>query len=160
MQLHDSRGHRLYLTADERRAFLKAARDAPREVRTLCTLMHDTGIRESEALEITPERVDLGGGCVVVRTLKKRGGKLHYRSIPVPPATLDQLDLVHDVRRKQRQGPPLSQQPLWPFSRTTLWRRVSEVLGRRQRYFLARTVARKGCGIGHCRRCDQLLQCR
>lgn len=102
--------------------------DAPREVRTLCTVLHDTGMRESEALELSAERVDLNGGCVVVRTLKKRHGKLHYRSIPVSPATLDELDLVHTIRQRQRKGAPLSTAPLWPISRTTLWRRVGEVM--------------------------------
>jgi integrase/recombinase XerD len=101
MQLYDQTGRRLYLTAEERAAFLRAARTAPREVRTLCQLMHDTGIRESEALEITPERMDLSGGYIIVRTLKKRGGKLHHRAIPLPPATLDQLDLVHGIRDAQ-----------------------------------------------------------
>jgi integrase/recombinase XerD len=128
MQLYDRTGRRLYLTAEERAAFLKAARTAPREVRTLCQLIHDTGIRESEALEITPERVDLSGGCVIVRTLKKRSGKLHHRAIPVPPATLDQLDLVHGIRDAHRKGPTASTAPLWPWSRSTVWRRISEVM--------------------------------
>jgi hypothetical protein len=36
MQLHDARGKRLYLTAEERRAFIAAAARAARPVRTLC----------------------------------------------------------------------------------------------------------------------------
>lgn len=128
MQLHDSEGQRLYLTGSERQAFLDAARKAPREVRTLCALMHDTGIRESEALEVTPERLDLAGGAVVIRTLKKRGDRPVFRSVPVPAATLDHLDLVHGIREAQRKGAPASQVPLWPWSRTTAWRRLSEVM--------------------------------
>lgn len=128
MQLYDEGGRRLYLTASEREAFLKAARKAVREVRTLCALIHDTGIRESEALEITPERIDLAGGAVTIRTLKKRGEKAVFRSVPVPPATLDQLDLVHGIREAQRKGSPASQAALWPWSRTTVWRRLSEVM--------------------------------
>lgn len=57
----------------------------PPEVRTLCAVLHDTGRRESEALELTPERVDLEGGCLVFRTLKKRREGV-YRAVPVPPA--------------------------------------------------------------------------
>lgn len=128
MQLHDDQGQRLYLTASERAAFLHAARKAAREVRTLCALMHDTGIRESEALEVTPERIDLAGGAVTIRSLKKRGDKAVYRSVPIPAATLDQLDLVHGIREAQRRGPPASQVPLWPWSRSTVWRRLSEVM--------------------------------
>ena len=72
MQLNDPHGKRLYLTAEERAAFMAAARKAAPEVRTLCAVLHDTGCRVSELLEVTPERVDLTGGCIVFRTLKKR----------------------------------------------------------------------------------------
>jgi len=54
MSLHDRKGHRLYLTAEERTAFLAAAQHFPREVRTLCVILHDTGCRISEALSLTP----------------------------------------------------------------------------------------------------------
>ncbi len=86
MQLHDRQGKRLYLAAAERAAFMAAARRAAPEVRTLCAVLHDTGCRESELLEATPERVDLTGGCVVFRTLKRRRDGV-YRAVPVPPAT-------------------------------------------------------------------------
>ena len=72
MQLHDPRGKRLYLTAEERRAFLAAAAEAARPVRTLCGVLHATGCRISEALALTPERVDLTGKAVVFESLKKR----------------------------------------------------------------------------------------
>jgi integrase/recombinase XerD len=127
MQLHDRTGKRLYLTAAERGAFMAAARRAAPEVRTLCAVLHDTGCRESELLEVTPERVDLTGGCVVFRTLKKRRDGI-YRAVPVPPATLDQLDLVHRVREAQRRGRGHADRPLWPVSRMTLWRRVTAVM--------------------------------
>jgi hypothetical protein len=65
MQLHDRTGKRLYLTAAERVAFMAAARRAAPEVRTLCAVLHDTGCRESELLEVTPERVDLTGGVLL-----------------------------------------------------------------------------------------------
>jgi integrase len=127
MQLHDRQGKRLYLTAAERSAFMAAARRAAPEVRTLCAVLHNTGCRESELLEVTPERVDLSGGCVVFRTLKKRRDGV-YRAVPVPPATLDQLDLVHRVREAQRRGRGHADRPLWPWSRMTVWRRVTAVM--------------------------------
>lgn len=37
--LYDTRGQRKYLTTAERTAFLTAAEEAPREVRTLCGLL-------------------------------------------------------------------------------------------------------------------------
>jgi integrase/recombinase XerD len=127
MQLFDQQGKRLYLTAEERAAFMAAARKAPPDVRTLCTVLHDTGCRESELLEVTPQRVDLAGGCVVFRTLKKRRAGI-YRAVPVPPATLDHLDLVHRVREAVRRGKGHADKPLWPWSRMTVWRRIREVM--------------------------------
>jgi integrase/recombinase XerD len=84
MQLFDQQGKRLYLTAEERAAFMAAARRVAPDVRTMCTVLHDTGCRESELLEVTPQRVDLTGGCIVLRTLKKRRQGV-YRAVPVPP---------------------------------------------------------------------------
>jgi hypothetical protein len=59
MQLHDARGKRLYLTADERRTFMAASVKAERSARPLGAVLHDTGCRSGEALALTPARVDL-----------------------------------------------------------------------------------------------------
>src|SRR5688572_14408374 len=67
MNLYDSQGRRLYLTADERRAFIGSAATADRPVRTLCMVLHDTGCQISEAL--TLERIDLSGQAVVFGSL-------------------------------------------------------------------------------------------
>ena len=103
MQLYDAQGRRLYLTEDERRAFLQAAARTPREVRTFCATLHATGCRISEALALTADRVDLAGRVVVFESLKKRRGGV-YRAVPVPPGLLDTLDLVHGLREAQRRG--------------------------------------------------------
>jgi integrase len=127
MQLHDATGKRLYLTADERRAFIAAAVKAERPVRTLCAVLHDTGCRVSEALALTPERIDLTGRAVVFESLKKRRQGV-YRAVPVPPGLLDALDLVHGVRAAQRRGKGHSDRPLWPLARNTAWRQVKAVM--------------------------------
>jgi integrase/recombinase XerD len=88
MRLHDAEGRRLYLTEDERRAFLAAAARARREVRTFCGVPHATGCRISGALAPTAERVDLAGRVVVFESLKKRRRGVH-RAVPVPPALLE-----------------------------------------------------------------------
>jgi integrase/recombinase XerD len=80
MQLCDRQSKRLYLTAEERCAFLAATADRP--VRTLCVSLHDTGCRISEAL--TPERIDLSDRAVMFESLKKRRRGI-YRVGPVPP---------------------------------------------------------------------------
>ena len=127
MQLHDDRGKRLYLTAEERAAFLAAAAQAARPVRTLCGVLHTTGCRVSKALALTPERVDLTGRALVFESLKKRR-KGVYRAVPVPPSLLDALDLVHGVREAQRRGKGHAERRLWPWSRMTAWRQVTAVM--------------------------------
>lgn len=125
MSLHDHKGHRLYLTVGERVAFLAAARQFPREVRTLCVILHDTGCRVSEALSLTPDRVDFSGKAVVFETLKKRTRGV-FRAVPVPDATLDLLAMVHGLRERKRGRQKTDL--LWPWSRITAWRRVLEVM--------------------------------
>jgi integrase len=100
-----------------------AAQHFPREVRTLCVILHDTGCRVSEALALTSDRVDFSGKAVVFETLKKRIRGV-FRAVPVPDATLDLLAMVHGLReRKKRQQ---KTDLLWPWSRVTAWRRVLE----------------------------------
>jgi hypothetical protein len=72
MQLFDEQGRRLYFTDEERRAFLRAAVTAPRETRSFCSTLHYTGCRISEALSVSPKRVDLSGKVIIFETLKKR----------------------------------------------------------------------------------------
>jgi hypothetical protein len=72
---------------------------AERPMRTLGAVLHDTGCRIGETL--TPVRVDLTGRALVFESLKKRCRGV-YRAVPVPPARLDALDLVHGVREARR----------------------------------------------------------
>lgn len=46
-----------------------------------------------------------------------------YRAVPMPPALLDALDLVHELMWKRRTA-----RRLWDVSRTTAWRWVGEVM--------------------------------
>ena len=96
-------------------------------MRTLCGVLHTTGCRVSEALALTPERVDLASRAVVFETLKKRRRGV-YRAVPVPPGLLDQLDLVHGLREAQKRGKGHADRPLWPWSRMTAWRQVKAVM--------------------------------
>ena len=77
-------GKRKYLTQDEQGRFLAAAADLDSaEVRTFCMTLAYTGCRISEALELTPEHIDLSAMAVRFRTLKQRGKDV-YRLVPVP----------------------------------------------------------------------------
>lgn len=111
MNLHDIQGRRLYLTTGERRAFVAAAATADRPVRTLCTVLHDTGCRISEALALTSESIDLSGWIVMFESFKKRRLGIH-RAVSVPPTLLDTLDMVHGIREAQKRGSGQSDRPL------------------------------------------------
>ena len=125
-QLYDAQGRRKYLTADERDRFLRAAESAERETRTFCMVLAYTGCRISEAVNLTADRVDLDNGTIIFASLKKRRTGV-YRAVPVPPGVLDALDLVHDLRATQRRS-QAHRTHLWPWERTTAWRRVQAVM--------------------------------
>src|SRR6056297_67283 len=117
MRLHDTAGNRLYLNAEERAAFLAAARRQPARDRTLCETLHYTGCRPSELVEITPARVDLSGGTIAIRSLKKRreasgAQKAVFRSVPVPPEFLDTLTTAHGIREAQKSRKKAAA-PIW-----------------------------------------------
>ena len=125
--LYDASGKRKYLTQTERDAFLKAAERASREVRTFCGVLAYTGCRISEALELTADRIDLEEGVIVFESLKKRK-KGVYRAVPVPPALLDALDLVHTIRRAQARKDGGHSERLWSWGRTWAWEQVKAVM--------------------------------
>jgi len=132
MRLHDPAGNRLYLNAEERAAFLAAARRQPARDRTLCETLHWTGCRPSELLEITPARIDLSGGTITIRSLKKRKDasgqqKAVFRSVPVPPEFLDTLDIAHAIREAQKSR-KRAVTPIWDISRVRTWQIVTCVM--------------------------------
>jgi len=127
MGLHTVDGARKYLTAGERDAFLREAERAERTVRTLCMTLAYAGCRLSEALALTADRVDLAAGVLVFESLKKRRTGI-YRTVPVPPALLDALDLVHGIRELQARRAKGRGERLWPWSRMTGWRAVHAVM--------------------------------
>jgi len=132
MTLYDPKGNRLYLNADERAAFLSVARQRPARDRTLCETLHYTGCRPSELIEITPARIDLSGGAVTIRSLKKRKDssgeqKVVYRAVPVPPEYLDTLNTAHGIREMQKSR-RLANVPIWALSRVRVWQIVKSVM--------------------------------
>lgn len=132
MRLYDTQGNRLYLNADERAAFLDAARQRPARDRTLCETLHFTGCRPSELVEITPARVDLSGGSIAIRSLKKRKdasgeARVVFRTVPVPSDYLDTLNTAHGIREAQK-SPKRAGEPIWPITRVQVWRIVKGVM--------------------------------
>lgn len=132
MRLYDTEGNRLYLNADESAAFLAAARQRPARDRTLCETLHFTGCRPSELIEITPGRIDLSGGTIAIRSLKKRKdasgqARMVFRTVPVPSDYLDTLNTAHGIREAQKLSKRAGE-PIWPISRVQVWRIVKSVM--------------------------------
>lgn len=116
---YDKQGRRKYLTARERSAFIQTAATFTPEVETLCLTLIFTGARLSEALALTPSRVDHEVGLVSIKTLKQRKKDVS-RQLLLPPALLLRLRSAHE---SVQPG-----EPLWWFGRTTAWNRVKTVM--------------------------------
>lgn len=136
MRLFSLKGDRLYLTSDERERFLDAAEHEENESQMFCRVLHYTGCRPSEALELVPGRVLFDENALVFRSLKKRKedsrGRLklpQFRTVPVPKHIIKDLDLVFGIRKIQRKSKGLDK-PLWKMSRPTAYRLVKRVMGR------------------------------
>jgi integrase len=126
-ELFHTDGSRKYLSAEERRAFLKAAERFPREVQSFCHVLVYSGCRLAEALALTADRVDLSGHSLTFETLKKRKRGV-FRAVPVPPDLVTMLALVHDLRRAQRRRDWGKGVHLWEWSPVTAWRKVKAVM--------------------------------
>jgi len=124
--LIDVQGHRKYLTPNERRAFIVAAAQASPEVEAFALIMAHTGVRISEALAITPMRIDVVARTLVVECLKKRRRGV-FRAIPLSEALLDRLEAVHHLR-EMRADAQRRNIRLWGWSRTTAWSRIKEIM--------------------------------
>jgi integrase len=136
MRLFSPDGARLYLNDQERTAFLAALDEESPQDRLFCQVLHYSGCRPTEALQLVPKRVLIGEQSLVFRSLKKRkvDGKgrekqPQYRAVPVPELLIERIDLVFDVRAKQKRGQGLDT-PFWPISRPTAYRLVKRVMDR------------------------------
>jgi len=116
--LFDGEGRRKYLCESEGKRFLNAAAKTDEQTHLFCLLLTYTGCRLSEALQVTPNRLDMDSGHVIFRTLKRR--KCTFRAVPVP------MDLMRRLKRfSQAHGPD---ERLWHWCRQTAWRRVKRVM--------------------------------
>ena len=136
MRLYSPDGERLYLNREERANFLTAAKEEEREDRLFCEILHYTGARPSEVIELTPRRISMSENVITYRSLKKREFDQHgnkklpeFREVPVPPRLIENLDLVFDIRSTQRSGKNLDE-PLYTKHRATMWRMVKRVMDR------------------------------
>ena len=136
MRIFNKESHRLYLNEPERQRFLDAAKDESRDLQVFCHTLHYTGCRPSEALELSAGRIDLVDHSIVFRSLKKRpydnqGRKKQpaFRSVAVPERLIEDMDLVFDLRGRQKDKALMTER-LWGMGRQTAWRVVKRVMAR------------------------------
>jgi integrase len=144
MRLFDPKlGQRLYVDSRERDLFLNAANKLEnRQHRLFCHVLHWTGARISEILELTGQRIDIDRNAIIIRTLKKRKktakGEIkqpQYRQVPVPTELINSLDLLYNLRSKKKKNDHALKLPLWEskgdsrkaISRSTGWRIVKRI---------------------------------
>ena len=66
-------------------------------------------------------------GSLIFESLKKRRRGV-YRPVPVPPAFLDTLNMVHDIRAAQKRHDRGKGIFLWTYARNTAWRHVGAMM--------------------------------
>lgn len=117
--LYTEAGNRKYLTLVERERFVAAAAKQDLATFGFCLVLCLTGCRVSEALALKPCHIDLEEGVLRFRTLKRRGGAIVFRAVPVPNELLLLLSgLSCDP-----------QEAVFPFHRSTAWRRLRAIMG-------------------------------
>jgi integrase/recombinase XerD len=117
---------RKYLTSAERKRFGKAADYVKPSVRLFCLTLLWSGGRVSEVLALTPSDIDLELGVARIETLKRRSRGI-VRQVPLPRRLLVNLDSEFQIGATQRDL-SRAHRRLWPWSRTTAWRRVKQVM--------------------------------
>ncbi len=115
--LFDGCGRRKYLVQAERIAFLSAAILEDHLVSSFCLTLAVTGARISEVLSLTADNIDVLNEAIVFRTLKQRHQNV-FRAVPVPLAIL----------RMICQVPTSGGKRIWPWGRTTAWKRIKSVM--------------------------------
>ena len=116
ISLFDKEGNRKYLTPAERLSFAEAAKKLNGRKRTFCLMLLHTGCRISEALALTHKHIDYGEKGVIFRTLKQHKEEPVYRSVPLSEQFMDELNLVHDLKKNQKSK-KYKDQPIWGWKR-------------------------------------------
>lgn len=114
--LYTSSGERKYLNAEEREAFKRSALSMPPHIRTYGLFIYYTGVRTSEALEVTPERLNFDDNTVLIRTLKQNPDKPDkYRVLDLPDTFLFSLESEYKAKTKKHSQRGHKAR-LWPFT--------------------------------------------
>ena len=102
------------------------ARQAENEQRTFCLMLYYTGARISEVLNMTYGDIDNVGLYITIESLKKRRKGI-FRRIPLPDNFLDELQMVHNIKKHQK-NPKAKRDRLWTWTRNTGYRKIMEIM--------------------------------
>ncbi|MCG7865840.1 MAG: site-specific integrase [Candidatus Thiodiazotropha taylori] len=115
---------------------------APQKLYRECEVIHWTGCRISEALELTLRRIDTEKRVIRYRTIKKRKYKRQvelkapvFRDVPISKELARTLDMCFEIRNARKTRKCIDK-PLWPnqadpkrpIARTTGWRIIKRAL--------------------------------
>ena len=126
INLFDQYGERKYLVAEERNRFIAQVEQAECETRIFCLLLHYTGIRISEGINLLISQIDYENKVVIIESLKKSKRGV-YRTIPLPSTFLDELNLMYDIKKRQRiKGE--QKKRVWKWTRNTAYLKVKKVM--------------------------------
>jgi integrase/recombinase XerD len=119
----NEQGERLFFNEEERRAFIEAAEyEKSDKAITFCSVLHYTGCKLTEALNLTPRDIDCANRAIVL-TPRLRDVP---RTIPVPDSLIELLDKTHDIRRAQNGLG--ADAPIWPWHVNTMTKPVLRVI--------------------------------
>jgi site-specific recombinase XerD len=127
-------GERKYLNREERRAFFQATLLEEADVKYYCQLIYYTGCRTSEALQLSPARLDYSSNMITFRNLKQgkdRNGIeiVRYRQNELPESYLHELQGVYGILKRQKSK-AAAKAPLWGFTDRTGYNYVTRVMAK------------------------------
>lgn len=122
--LFDGQGRRKYLSASERKAFIRSAIRTGGDTGLFCLTLVLTGARISEVLQLTAQRIDASAGALVFETLKRRKRGI-FRAVPVPTQLIER---IQETSKADVGKPRDDSSRIWRWGRTTAWKRVKCVM--------------------------------
>lgn len=122
LSLYDPKGNRLWLTQAER-ATLRQAFEPNTPLETFGAFLLYTGCRLSEALSVRVSAFDLREHTVRLTPVVSAQG-VSSRAVPLPEPFLERVAQIHELRVTPQRKRLRDETLLWPWSRTTAWRRV------------------------------------
>ena len=75
---------------------------------------------------MTVGSIDYNHKCVVIESLKKRRKGI-FRQIPIPDTFLDELQMIHNIKKRQT-GKKANKDKIWTWARNTAYLKIMAVM--------------------------------